>query len=95
MAKAYLEITLKINEADRANAAGVYTKYKAPFLESIRGALSKELLVHVEDVQVLHGFDSAANAKDYLLSDLFNNDVVVALKPYLADAPDIKIYNVA
>ncbi|TZF84741.1 hypothetical protein FW774_07095 [Pedobacter sp. BS3] len=95
MAKAYLEITLKINEADRPGAAGVYNSYKAPFLETIKGALSKELLVHTEDVQVLHGFDSAESAQKYLLSNLFNNDVVIALKPYLKGEPNIKIYNVA
>jgi hypothetical protein len=95
MAKAYLEINLKIDDADRSNAAGVYNKYKAPFLENISGALSKELLVHTEDVQVLHGFDSVENAQAYLLSDLFNEDVVAALKPYLQDNPDVRIYSVA
>jgi len=95
MTKAYLEITLKIDEADRASAARVYNKYKSPFLETIKGALSKELLVHVENVQVLHGFDTAENAREYLMSDLFNKDVVVALKPYLKGEPDIKVYNVA
>jgi len=95
MAKAYLEINLKIDEADRSNAAGVYNQYKVPFLETIIGALSKELLVHIEEVQVLHGFDSNENAQAYLLSDLFNNDVMVALKPYLKDNPDVRIYSVA
>ncbi len=95
MAKAYLEITLKIDSADRTGAAGVYSKYKALFLDTIKGALSKELLVHVEDVQVLHGFESTEDAQDYLTSALFNNDVVVALKPYLKASPDVKIYEVA
>jgi hypothetical protein len=95
MAKAYLAITLKINDADRANAAGVYTKYKAPFLDFINGALSKELLVRQEDVQVLHLFESIADAQAYLNSELFTNDVVVALKPYLKDNPDVRIYSVA
>ncbi|MEC5145603.1 hypothetical protein [Chitinophaga sp. 212800010-3] len=95
MAKAYLAISLKVDEADRGNAAGVYNKYKAPFLENIKGALSKELLVRTEDVQVLHGFESAADAQAYLTSELFNNDVVVALKPYLKDTPDVRIYTVA
>lgn len=45
----YLQITLKIAEANRA-AAAVYQKYKAPFLENIGGAKSKELLVRDEDV---------------------------------------------
>jgi hypothetical protein len=95
MAKAYLAITLRINEADRANAAGVYTKYKAPFLDFIKGALSKELLVRQEDVQVLHLFESVPDAQAYLSSELFTNDVVVALKPYLKDNPDVRIYAVA
>jgi hypothetical protein len=95
MAKAYLAISLKVDETDRGNAAGVYNKYKAPFLENIKGALSKELLVRAEDVQVLHGFESAADAQAYLTSELFNNDVVVALKPYLKDTPDVRIYTVA
>lgn len=95
MAKAYLEITLQIDEADRASAAGVYSQFKAQFLKTIEGALSKELLVHAENVQVLHGFDSVEHAQNYLMSELFNNDVVVALKPYLKGTPDIKVYKVA
>lgn len=95
MAKAYLEITLKVNETDRPSAGAVYSKYKAPFLENIKGATSKELLIREEDVQVLHGFESAEDAQNYLSSELFNNDVVVALKPYLQDNPDVRIYTVA
>jgi hypothetical protein len=95
MAKAYLQINLLINEADRAHAAGVYNQYKAPFLNTIKGASSKELLIREADVQVLHGFESAADAEAYLSSSLFTNDVVVALKPYLAGEPKISIYNVA
>ncbi|WP_262709469.1 hypothetical protein [Sphingobacterium thalpophilum] len=37
MTKAYLEITLKVNDADREAAAAVYSKYKAPFLELSKG----------------------------------------------------------
>ncbi|ANH81266.1 hypothetical protein A8C56_09960 [Niabella ginsenosidivorans] len=95
MIKAYLEITLQVEEANRAGAAGIYNKYKTPFLETISGAVSKELLLHVEDVQVLHGFNSVESAQEYLMSDLFNNGVVTALKPYLKGHPDIKIYHVA
>ncbi|SDD49812.1 hypothetical protein [Pedobacter soli] len=95
MTKAYLEITLQIKDTDRANAAGIYQKYKAPFLETIKGALSKELLVHVENVQVLHGFDSVESAQQYLGSELFNKDVVLSLKPLLQASPDVKIYTVA
>jgi hypothetical protein len=62
MAKAYLGITLKIDKADRGNAAGVYNQYKTPFLESIQGAMSKELLIRDEDVQVLHGSNAVSPA---------------------------------
>ena len=57
--KAYLEITMQIAAADRPAAAGVYAAYREPFLKTIAGALTKELLVRDDDVQVLHGFDSA------------------------------------
>lgn len=93
-AGAFLEITMKVNEADRAAAAAVYSKYRQPFLDTIPGAVSKQLLVRKDDVQVLHGFVSVADAENYLKSDLFNQDVVVALKPYFQAAPDIKIYAV-
>jgi hypothetical protein len=58
----YLQITLKIAPANRSEAAGVYQRYKAPFLDTIPGAKSKELLVRDEDVQVLHGFETAEQA---------------------------------
>jgi len=92
---AYLQITLKVNEADRPAAADVYTKYKQPFLDTITGAQSKELLVRDEDVQVLHGFDTAANAQAYLSTDLFNQDVVGGLSPLLQADPEVRIYETA
>jgi hypothetical protein len=92
---AYLQITLKIANANRAAAAGVYQQYKAPFLAGIAGAQSKQLLIREEDVQVLHGFDSVGNANAYLQSALFNSNVVVALAPLLDAAPDVRIYTVA
>jgi hypothetical protein len=91
----YLQITLKIADTNRATAAGIYEKYKAPFLGSITGAKSKELLVRDEDVQVLHGFDSEQAASAYLQSELFTADVVGGLKPMLDAAPDVRIYQVA
>ena len=90
--KAYLEITLKVDPQDRPAAGAVYMKYKQPFLSKITGAKSKELLVRDDDVQVLHGFDSPADAEAYLKSDLFNKDVVVELKPLLKAAPEVRIY---
>ena len=90
----YLQITLKIADGNRAAAAGIYQKYRAPFLNTITGAKSKELLVRDEDVQVLHGFDSKENANAYLQSELFTADVVGGLKPLLDAAPDVRIYQV-
>ena len=91
----YLQITLKIAPANRPAAAGVYQRYKTPFLSTIAGAKSKELLVRDEDVEVLHGFDTAAQANAYLTSRLFTADVVGALKPLLDAEPDVRIYQAA
>ena len=79
MTKAYLEITMKIDPENRPQAGEVYSKYRQPFLSDIPGAISKELLLRSEDVQVLHGFDSKAGAENYLTSKLFQEDVVSAL----------------
>lgn len=93
--KAYLEITMRINNANRPAAAKVYTDYRDPFLNTIEGALTKDLLIRDEDVQVLHGFDTVEHASAYLNSELFNNDVVKGLKPLWSAEPDVKIYTVA
>lgn len=91
---AYLQITLDISNENRAAAAGIYHKYKTPFLTTIDGATSKELLIREHDVQVLHGFKTVAQAQAYLNSPLFTQDVVAGLKPYLNSAPDVRIYDV-
>lgn len=93
--KAYLEITMFVSNTNRPTAAAVYTKYKQPFLHQIKGATSKQLLIRDEDVQVLHGFQNAETANEYLKTQLFNNDVVRELSPLFDKAPDIKIYTVA
>lgn len=92
MNKALLEITLKVSEANRPKAGAVYAKYKPPFLATVPGAESKDLLLRDEDVQVLHTFDSRASAERYLASKLFAVDVVHELKPYLLTNPDVRIY---
>jgi len=92
MTKAYLEITMFVSDANRPAAAGVYNKYKQPFLNEIEGATSKGLLIREEDVQVIHGFKSVENANAYLKTELFNNDVVKELSPLFDKAPEIKIY---
>ena len=91
---AILEITLDVKNENRNNAGGVYVKYKQPFLELVKGSTSKDLLMRDDDVQVLHGFESVTDAEAYLTSDIFQNDVVTELKPYLESNPEIRIYSV-
>jgi hypothetical protein len=91
----YLQITLKIAPANRRAAAGVYQRYKVPFLTQVAGAKSKELLVRDDDVQVLHGFDTADQANAYLKTELFASDIVHALEPLLDAAPDVRVYQAA
>lgn len=92
MTSAFLEITLNIAQENRSNAGAIYTKYKQAFLSDVPGARSKDLLLRPEDVQVLHGFDTTENAENYLKTQLFQKDVVRELKPFLAGAPEIRIY---
>lgn len=92
---AYLQITMKIKNENRAAAAKVYNDYRKPFLDTIDGALTKDLLIRDEDVQVLHGFDSVEHANDYLSSDMFKNDVFVGLQPLWDEDPQVSIYTVA
>lgn len=92
---AMLEITLQVSEANRAAAAGIYTKYRQPFLDRVSGAVSKQLLVREEDVQVLHGFASVTDATAYLSSELFAADIVGELSPLLDAAPEVRIYDQA
>ena len=91
----YLQISLNVAAKDRPAAAAIYTQFKGQFLTQAKGALSKDLLVRDEDVQVLHRFDSVENAKAYLSSALFSQDVVTALKPLLQSPPDVRIYAAA
>ena len=92
--KAYLEVTMTINHENRPAAAKVYTDYRQPFLDTIEGALTKELLIRDEDVQVIHGFDSMEHAKAYLDSDMFKTKVAPGLQPTWAADPDIRFYEV-
>ncbi|MGW2173362.1 hypothetical protein ACWC1C_22865 [Streptomyces sp. NPDC001705] len=90
---AYLEITGQVAPANRVAAAGVYEKYKQPFLDTVPGALSKDLLVRDDDVQILHGFQSVTDAEGYLNSDLFTSHVVAALTPLLDAPPEVRVYD--
>lgn len=92
--KAFLEITMVIDNENRPAAGKIYNDYRNPFLSEIQGALSKDLLIRDEDIQVLHGFNNIENAKEYLNSELFKNDVFVGLKPLWSKDPEVKIYEV-
>lgn len=90
--KAYLQITLDIPDESRPAVAKVYNDCRKPFLDTIEWAVSKNLLIRTEDVQVLHGFDSVEHAQNYLQSDMFKNDVFVGLQPLWKQDPDVRIY---
>ena len=94
MIKAYLQITMSIAPANRPAGVAVFTKYREPFLSTIDGALTKDLLVREEDIQVLHGFASTEAAQAYLESPLFQEDVFVGLKDLWTEDPDVRIYSV-
>jgi len=89
---AYLQITVAIDDDNRATAAAIYFDYKEPFLTTIEGAEQKSLLVRDKDVQVLHGFDTVDSAAAYLESALFNEDIVTKLAPLFAGEPEIRIF---
>ena len=90
---AYLQITLKVKNENRAAAAAVYKKYYRPFLDGIAGAKSKELLIRDEDVQVLNGFSTEEQARAYLTTELFSKDIVGELKRLLETNPEVRIYS--
>lgn len=90
--KAYLAVTMTIDPDKREAAAKVYTDYRQPFLDTVEGALTKQLLIRDEDVQVLHGFDSMEHAKAYLETELFTKKVAPGLQPTWAADPDIRFY---
>ena len=83
---------MTINPENRPAAAKIYFDYRQPFLDNIEGALTKELLIRDEDVQVIHGFDSMEHARAYLETDLFKTKVAPGLQPTWAAEPDIRFY---
>ena len=83
---------MTINPENRPAAAKIYFDYRQPFLDNIEGALTKELLIRDEDVQVIHGFDSMEHARAYLETDVFKTKVAPGLQPTWAAEPDIRFY---
>jgi hypothetical protein len=90
---AYLEITLDVDNANRGAAAGIYTQYRKPFLNTVPGVVNKQLLVRDADVQVLHQFDTVGQANAYLGDHLFTRDIVSPLSPLLTQDPEVRVYD--
>ncbi|MFB7234947.1 hypothetical protein ACFCXK_09245 [Streptomyces sp. NPDC056269] len=51
------------------------------------------MLPRAEGVQVLHGFETAADARTYLSGELFTRDVTGTLSPPLEAAPDARVHD--
>ncbi|WP_312191976.1 hypothetical protein [Sphingobacterium sp.] len=94
MIKTYLQITLKINAAEKGKISGVYDRFKTSFLDQINGATSNELLIGEEYFQLLYGFHTREDAQAFLSTELYNNDILIALKPLMLNNPEIRIYDV-
>ncbi|WP_104381543.1 hypothetical protein [Sphingobacterium sp. HMA12] len=94
MAKAYLQITLKINNSDKGAVSGIYDKFRDSFLDQVKGATSIELLIGNGYIQLLHVFDTAEDAQAFLSTELYNNEILLALKSLMVDTPMISVYSV-
>lgn len=95
MTTAYLQIVLKMNSSNRGELTSTYHKFKDLFREQIKGAKTQELLFSDEDIQLLYGFDTYEDAEAFLSTELYNNIILVALKPLISNNPEIKICHVA
>ena len=91
---AYLQMTLAVPEEKRSAAAAVYVRYRRRFLDEVKGAVSKELLVRDEDVQVLHRFVTDQDAWAYLSSGLLLQEIMPELTPLTEGEAEIRIYTV-
>ncbi|WP_433900269.1 hypothetical protein [Sphingobacterium puteale] len=94
MAKAYLQVTLKINNSDKGAVSGIYEKFRDSFIDQIKGATSIELLIGDGYIQLLHVFDTAEDAQAFLSTELYNNNILFALKSLMVDTPRVSIYSV-
>ena len=66
-----------------------------PGEQPVAGLTGMVAVVRDEDVQVLHGFETAEQASAYLSSELFTTKVVPGLTPLFKADPDIRVYTVA
>lgn len=70
--RGFLQVTLSIPAPRREKAISrIFLPARQHFLERVLGAVSMDMLVRDEDVQVLHGFDTYENARTYLNSGVF------------------------
>ncbi|PUV23897.1 MULTISPECIES: hypothetical protein [Sphingobacterium] len=94
MAKAYLQVTLKINNSDKGAVSGIFDKFRDSFIDQIKGATSIELLIGDGYIQLLHVFDTVEDAHAFLSTELYNNNILFALKSLMVDTPQVSIYAV-
>lgn len=94
MVKAYLLITLNVRTTDRGATSTIHDKFKSSFLDQITGGISTELLISQDNVLLLNGFANAEDANAFLSTELYNNGILAALKPFLLDNPKNNIYTV-
>ena len=92
--RAYLQITLQISQPRREEAiTKVYLPNRQRFLERVEGAVSMDMLVREEDIQVLVGFDTPENARAYLASSA-GKEITSQLAGYAKKEPVTAIYDV-
>lgn len=95
MIRAYLVIMLNVRTDDIGATSSIHDKFKSSFLDQIRGGMSTEFLIGQNDVVLLNGFANAEDANAFLSTELYNNTILTALKPFLLDNPKNNIYMVA
>ena len=92
--RSFLQITLVVPTPKREEAiTKVFLPGRQRFLDRIPGAVTMDLLVREEDLQVLHGFDTMENASAYLKSPI-GKEILGQLAEISDGKPSIAVYNV-
>ncbi len=92
--RAYLQMTLQIPQTKREEAiTKVYLPNRQRFLERVAGAVSMDMLVREEDLQILVGFDTLENARAYLASSA-GKEITSQLAGYARKEPVTAFYDV-
>jgi hypothetical protein len=92
--RGFVQVTLAIPESRREEAiTRIFLPARQRFLDRSPGAVSMDLLVREEDVQLLHGFDTFENSRVYLDSGFFR-DLIGQLGETAEKEPVTALYNV-